>query len=102
VGENAVAEEIRALLAAREPIDLASIERTLTDGYARALALEGERWRIAKRIAELAAAVGADDGSERTELASLAQRLEVSDDDLAMLRALLASLRERAHEIRAA
>ena len=31
--------------------DLDTIEHTLTDGYARALALEAERWRLERRVA---------------------------------------------------
>ena len=38
----------------REPADPDAIELTLTDGYARALALDGERLRTEERIRELA------------------------------------------------
>ena len=42
---------------------LARLERTLTDGYALALALEAERWRLEQRIAELAGELGDGDRS---------------------------------------
>jgi hypothetical protein len=79
-----------------------AIEDTLTAGYARALALEAERWRLERRIAEVAVELGgkpADD--ERDELTELGQRLSSADGDLTMLRQLLASLRSRANEVRA-
>jgi hypothetical protein len=79
-----------------------AIEDTLTAGYARALALEAERWRLERRIAEVAVELGGkppDD--ERDELTKLGQRLSSADGDLTMLRQLLASLRSRANEVRA-
>jgi hypothetical protein len=46
----ALLEQIDELLAepvrTEEPASLAYLERTLTDGYAYALALEAERWRL--------------------------------------------------------
>ena len=52
----ALLEQIDELLAepAEEPASLARLERTLTDGYAYALALESERWRLEQRMSELA------------------------------------------------
>lgn len=38
-------EQIEELLGAEEPT-LARMEDTLTEGYAQALALEAERWRL--------------------------------------------------------
>jgi hypothetical protein len=60
------------------------IEHTLTDGYARALALEADRLRMEGRIHELA-------GSEQHvgELRSLKVRLGRTDDELSRLRDLL-------------
>lgn len=60
------------------------IEHTLTDGYARALALEGQRRRMEERLHELA-------GSEHHvgELRTLKSRLQNTDDDLGRLRDLL-------------
>ena len=46
-------EQIEELLGAEEPT-LARMEDTLTEGYAQALALEAERWRLERRIGEVA------------------------------------------------
>ena len=101
-----IQDEIRTLLDSpplgEDAPSIDAIEHTLTAGYARALALEAERWRLERRIAEVAAQLGgkpADD--ERDELTELGQRLSAADGDLTMLRALLTSLRSRANEVRA-
>ena len=100
-------DEIRTLLeSAPEGEDaptLDAIEHTLTAGYARALALEAERWRLERRIAEVASKL-ADETSElsHAELAKLGERLSAADGDLARLRGLLSSLRTRADEVRTA
>src|SRR2546423_15224862 len=44
-------EQISALIAAPTR-DLAEIERVLTDGYAQALVVEAEKWRLGKRVGE--------------------------------------------------
>jgi hypothetical protein len=77
---------------------LAAVEATLTDGYARALALDAERWRIARRLGE----VLRDAGGEATagELTHLSKRLSSAEGELADLRALLRSLQDRARTIR--
>jgi hypothetical protein len=72
--------------------DPAVIERTLTDGYARALNLEAEKWRLQKQMGEMSAAADRDSSKE---LVSLAKKLEAQDGSLAQLRALLVRLRER-------
>jgi ABC-type phosphate transport system auxiliary subunit len=67
-----------------------TIESTLTDGYAAALALEAERWRIERRLGEVAR--DADEvtaHSVTAELAQLSRRLETADGELAGLRSLL-------------
>lgn len=101
-----ILEEIRTLLdAPRKGDDAPSIdavEHTLTAGYARALALEAERWRLERRIAAAASKLAEADDREHSELANLGRRLSTADGDLANLRALLASLRVRADEIRSA
>jgi hypothetical protein len=80
-------DRIRGLLN-REGNGLASctdeVEHTLTDGYARALALEAERRRAEERIRELA-------GYEEHvgELRSLKVRLGRTEDELSQLRDLL-------------
>lgn len=102
---NPIIAEIEALLDDEAPRGLDEIEDTLTSGYAGALALEAERWRIERRIAELASELGGDAEFElhRTEeIVGLAQRLSVADDSLIRLRETLSALRERADAVRAA
>ena len=101
-----IQDEIRSLLdsppAGSEAPTIDDIEHTLTAGYARALALEAERWRLERRIAEVAAKLGGNpEEVEHSELANLGQRLSAADGDLSKLRALLSSLRSRAEEVRA-
>src|SRR5690349_19229576 len=81
---------------------LAAIEHTLTAGYAEALALEAERWRLERRVAEAAALLGGGDGSRTDELAGLGRRLSSTERDLTSLRELLERLRDRAAAVRAA
>ena len=64
--------------------ELAAVEHTLTDGYARALALEAERRRAEARVRELAG-----DAEGLGEQRVLKVRLEQIDRELAELRALL-------------
>ena len=96
-------DRIRSLLEQRgaDPtMPLTVMEHTLTDGYARALALEAERLRLERRIGELAHRL---DGPEQAgELRELAQRLRSADDDLASLRDVLVSLQRRVDAARAA
>ena len=93
--EHPIFAEISALLERRDgDAPLAELEHTLTAGYAAALELEAERWRIERRIAD--AAIGADVGEGKVqEIARLASRLTTTDADLSRLRGLLSSLRER-------
>ena len=100
-------DDIRSLLEApptgEEAPTLDHIEHTLTAGYARALALEAERWRLERKIADVAARLGDEVTDEdATELAKLGQRLSDADGDLTGLRTLLVSLRDRADQVRAA
>ena len=77
-------------------------EHTLTDGYARALALETERVRLQKRMSELAHDLrGERDDSPAEELARVARRLSETSTELRRLRRILASLRARARAARA-
>src|SRR6476646_8474306 len=99
-------DEIRTLLdsppagAAAPTID--DLEHTLTAGYAKALALEAERWRLERRITQVAAELGRKpEEAEQSELVHLGQRLSAADGDLSKLRGLLSSLRSRAEEVRA-
>jgi uncharacterized protein YidB (DUF937 family) len=98
--------EIRHLLAAPTSgpgaPTLAAIEHTLTAGYAEALALEAERWRIERRVGEVAALLGGGDAGRADELAGLGRKLAGMDRELGGLRSLLDSLRDRAAAVRAA
>jgi chromosome segregation ATPase len=88
-------QQIEDLLNADSP-SVDSLESTLTDGYAKALALEAERWRLERRLAEVArnGAVRAD------EVSTIGRRLNTTDGELAELRRLLGSLHERARSAR--
>jgi hypothetical protein len=77
---------------------LSEMEHTLTDGYARALALEGERWRIEKTIGKLAAE--AEGAEHARELRRLSVKLNETDDELERLRGLLDALSERTKLLR--
>jgi hypothetical protein len=67
--------------------DVDDAERTLTDGYARALGLERERLRVEERIREVA---GSADHLD--EARALSERLDHLDGELVELRALLGDL----------
>src|SRR5437868_7710408 len=91
-------DEITKLLAApragAQAPPLADVEDTLTSGYARALALEAERWRLERRLAETASKLAGPRRELRVdELAGIADRLSATGDELSRLRGLLASLR---------
>jgi hypothetical protein len=77
---------------------LDAIESTLTDGYAEALALDAERWRIERQLGEVVLHGG--DTADRREVARLSERLETADGELARLRALLRSLQARRRAVR--
>jgi ABC-type phosphate transport system auxiliary subunit len=82
---------------------LARMEDTLTEGYAQALALEAERWRLERRLGEVARSLDDGDGSSfADELSSLARRLTSADGELTKLRSLLGSLHERTRSARLA
>ena len=94
---TALIDRARSLLETpleQTPWARARIEYTLTEGYARALALEAERRRIEQRIAELVTALERDH-SGAGELAALAERRSRTDGELSRLRTVLVSLRER-------
>jgi hypothetical protein len=104
-----IVDEIASLLAEPEPgtarPSLASIEYTLTSGYARALELEAERWRLDRRIGEVTSLLAASDGdgdAGAEELAALTARASTADGELRHLRGLLEALRSRASALRAA
>lgn len=97
-------DEINELLAApttgANAPALARVEHTLTTGYARALALEAERWRLERRLGELAVAPGL--AAEARERVDLAERLTEAAGELTQLRDLLEPLRSRASALRVA
>jgi hypothetical protein len=98
-------DEIRSLLEAPACGDdapsLDAIEHTLTAGYARALALEAERRRLERQLAEVASDLAGASSDRSSELAMLGRRLADADGNIAQLRGLLSSLRNRAAEVRA-
>jgi hypothetical protein len=98
-------DDIRDLLTAPNPSVsqsfLDQVDMTLTDGYAHALQLEAERWRIERRIAEVVAGLPAGtDKAHEPELVALSERLAAANESIASLRALLTSLRERRSALR--
>jgi archaellum component FlaC len=91
-------QQIEELLRDEEPT-LARMEDTLTEGYAQALALEAERWRLERRIGEVAREGRSDVGDE---LRTLGSQLTHADGELAKLRTLLGTLHERTRLVRRA
>ena len=88
--------EVRSLLdlpAGAELPPRASVEHTLTSGYAYALELERKRLRIER---SLRGVVRSGDRPDPVEVAHLSGRLAEADQELAGVRALLASLRAQA------
>ncbi|MGH2921709.1 MAG: hypothetical protein ACRDKU_06565 [Gaiellaceae bacterium] len=71
------------------------IESTLTEGYAEALALDGERLRLERKIDDVTAHLASGGRSRLEELQRVMARLESTEQDLADLRELLSSLRNR-------
>jgi hypothetical protein len=90
-------DELSGLIRAPHAGDDASrahVERTLTDGYASAMSLEGERLRLERRIGEVASQVSVRDrGAKTEELEKLSVQLKRASDDLRHLRGLLVELR---------
>ena len=76
---------------------LADLEHTLTEGYARALALEAERLRIERRIGEVARSTSDD---QAAEIRRLGTRLTRADGELQRLRSVLDTLADRARRLR--
>jgi hypothetical protein len=78
---------------------LTELENTLTDGYAVALELEGERLRLVRHIGDLAHTVQGPEQAD--ELRAFAQRLHEIDRELAGLREVLQELQRRVGSARA-
>jgi hypothetical protein len=101
--QKIILAEIEALLEPGAETGLAALEHTLTAGYAAALTLEAERWRLERRIAEAAGLLGEAEGrGQAQEIAKLARRLADADDEIVRLRGMLGTLRERTDAARAA
>src|SRR5438034_10769794 len=95
-------DDIRELIAVPAP-ELERVDAVLTAGYAEALQLEAERWRLERRIGEVAETLAEDSTELRhEELAALARRLTAANEGITRLRTLLVSLRERRSALRAA
>ena len=101
-------DDILELLATPSPTAskpfLDRVDATLTDGYAHALQLEGERSRTERRIGEVVAGLGGDRASHRhePELVELSEKLMSVNAEIGSLRTLLTSLRDRRSELRSA
>jgi hypothetical protein len=80
-------DRIRLLVERRPAVPADDVEHTLTDGYARALALESEGLRARERMHALAGSADHVD-----ELRALKGRLESLDKQVAELRGLLGAL----------
>jgi len=99
-------EQIDELLAAppprAEPVTLARLERTLTDGYAHALSLEAERLRLERRMSELAGELHDGNREQKAqELAQVSRRISSAGVEIERLRGTLSELRARATAVRA-
>ena len=95
-GKDPLLAQIAALLADVEGRDdPVALERTLTDGYARALALEAERWRLKQRIAKLTAAVAGGEPASREELPAVVRQLKRQEGEIGSLRMELTRLQQR-------
>jgi hypothetical protein len=88
--------QIAALLAEADGRDdPAQLERTLTDGYARALALEAEHRRLEQRIGKMTAAVAGAETASRRELAAAVRLRERQRGEIGTLRLELGRLQRR-------
>jgi hypothetical protein len=100
---QAIHEDICAALeAALGGAAEAELEHVLTDGYAHALALEAERRRLERKLAQAAASLGGPSAASIEDLAVLGRRIEDTDRRLSELRTLLVPLKARREEAHAA
>ncbi len=95
-------DELLAEPASPEPVELARLERTLTDGYAHALSLEAEQLRLQRRMTELAGELRDGNQEQKTEeLVQVSRRMSGARNELERLRATLTQLRTRVRSVRA-
>jgi tRNA C32,U32 (ribose-2'-O)-methylase TrmJ len=71
------------------------IESVLTEGYAEALALDGKRLRLERKIDQVTAHLARGGETRAEDLQKVMARIETTEEDLAALRKLLAALRSR-------
>jgi hypothetical protein len=93
-----LSERIRALLAAAADgsgrgLARSEVEPTLTEGYARALELDGECLRLETRIDRLTEEMAAGEDVPAAKLSGLLRRLNETEARSIELRELLAPLR---------
>ena len=81
---------------------VASLEATLTDGYAHALSLEGERLRLEGRLRDLVRAPGPRSSDRSSAIAELIERVDEADVRIHELRSRLAALRTHVYDARIA
>jgi hypothetical protein len=92
---SAVLADVRSLLALpREAAPpRAQVEDTLTTGYAYALGLEGDRLRLERTLRAL---LRGEERPDPSRVAELSGQVDRAADEIAGVRALLASLRAHA------
>jgi len=101
--ENDIRRLLDAPAAGAGAPTLAHLQDALTAGYAHTLALEAEQWRLQRQIAQAAISLADEHNELRVaELKRLARQLKDAEAGLARIRDLLASLRARADDTRAA
>ena len=94
-------DELLAEPASPEPVELARLERTLTDGYAHALSLEAEQLRLQRRMTELAGELRDGNREQKAEeLVQVSRRMSGARTELERLRATLTQLRTRVRAAR--
>src|SRR5207253_2950791 len=99
--ENHIRMLLDAPAAGADAPTLAHLEEMLTTGYARAMAIEGEQWRLQRRIVDVAVRLAEEYNElQARELRKLARELKDVEEDLAGIQALIRSLRARANEAR--
>ncbi len=71
------------------------IESVLTEGYAEALALDGQRLRLERKIDQVTAHLARGGDTRAEDLQKVLARIEETEEELAQLRKLLGALRNR-------